>query len=264
MSTLTRAFTKRHKRPEVSAPMPYREEKAKGHSRFNSGSIKRSNISGPVQLISTTNMLAYNAPDLGSIAQSPVSSSSSSSMRSRGNSDVAVSPHSYSSAITTPDVSQNTSPIDGSPTSYFPKRSATVTSAPRSSTTSTSSTEAPVVPTRALSHTKRSHQDLARKRSQSGMSPPTLSAPRSNPTLGASLEMFKATPESHPFSKELAQVNEVAEEFGGPHVLDEDELYLTRKGLHKFTVDDYLAEIEELYGSVFDNKLGPISAGPWL
>ncbi|KAJ6093399.1 hypothetical protein N7486_008688 [Penicillium sp. IBT 16267x] len=262
MSTLTRAFTKRHKRPEVSAPMPYREEKPKGHARFNSGSIKRSNISGPVQLISTTNMLAYNAPDLSSMAQSPHSSSSST--RSREDSDIAFSPHSYSSSITTPDLSQNTSPIDGSPGSYFPKRSATVTSGPRSSTTSASSTDAPLVPTRALSHTKRSHQDLARKRSQSRISPPTLSAPRSNPTLGASLENFKSAPESHPFSKELAQVNEVAEEFGNPQILDEEELYLTRKGLHKFTVDDYLAEIEELYGSAFDNKLGPISAGPWL
>lgn len=262
MSTLTRAFTKRHKRPEVSAPMPYHEEKPKGHARFNSGSIKRSNISGPVQLISTTNMLAYNAPDLSSMTQSP--HSSASSMRSREDSDIAFSPHSYSSSITTPDLSQNTSPIDGSPGSYFPKRSATVTNGPRSSTTSASSTDAPLVPTRALSHTKRSHQDLARKRSQSRISPPTLSAPRSNPTLGASLETFKSAPESHPFSKELAQVNEVAEEFGGPQVLDEEELYLTRKGLHKFTVDDYLAEIEELYGSAFDNKLGPISAGPWL
>jgi FOG: Ankyrin repeat len=35
-----------------------------GHLRFLPGSIKRSNISGPVQLISTTNMLAYNAPDI--------------------------------------------------------------------------------------------------------------------------------------------------------------------------------------------------------
>ncbi|KAJ5925578.1 hypothetical protein N7454_008217 [Penicillium verhagenii] len=262
MSTLTRAFTKRNKRPEVSAPMPYQEEKAKGHSRFNSGSIKRSNISGPVRLISTTNMLAYNAPDLNSIAQSPVSSASS--MRSREDSDFAISPHSYSSSITTPDNSEHSSPIDGAPTSYFPKRSATVTSAPRSSTTSASSTDAPLVPVRALSHTKRSHQDLARKRSQVRNSPPTLSAPRSNPTLGASLEMFKNAPESHPFSKELAQVNEVAEEFSGPRVLDEEELFLARNGLHKFSVDDYLAEIEELYGNAFENKLGPISAGPWL
>ncbi|CAI7670317.1 unnamed protein product [Penicillium bialowiezense] len=197
MSNLSRAFTRRNKRPEVSAPMPYRE----GHARLNSGTIKRGNISGPVQLLSTTNMLAYNAPDLNS------ASSSASSLRS----DDAMSPQSYASSMTSPDVSPHEShPIEPNPlTSYFPKRSATVTSHPRSST---SSNEAPVVPKRALSHTKRSHQELARKRS----------------------------------------VNEVAEEFGGLNLLDEEERVLHSKGLKKFSVEDYLVEVEELYGSIFD------------
>lgn len=251
MSTLTRAFTKRNKRPEVSAPMPYRGE---GHVRFNSGTIKRGNISGPVQLLSTTNMLAYNAPDLDG---SPVSSASS--LQSRDDSDAAISPHSYSSSITTPDMS----PLDSSPLesseSYFPKRSATVTSHPRSSA---SSTDSPQVPKRALSHTKRSHQDLARKRSQSRMSPPPLSPPRSTPNVRMSQEMFK--PEAHPFSKELEQVNEVAEEFGSPHVMDEEEQILYRKGLHKFTVEDYICEVEDLYSSIFDDRKSPISTGLWL
>lgn len=255
MSTITRAFTKRNKRPEVSAPMPYRGE---GHVRFSSGTVKRGNISGPVQLLSTTNMLAYNAPDLTSHT-----SSSASSVQSRDDSDVAISPQSYSSSatnITTPDVSPHeSSPVDSN-ACYFPKRSATVTSLPRSSTTSSSSTDAPMVPKRAPSHTKRSHQELARKRSQR-MSPP-LDPPRSNPTIRASQEMFK--PEAHPFSKELEQVNEVAEEFGCAPGMDEEERILYRKGLRKFTVDDYLLEIEELYGSIFDDKLGPISTGAWL
>lgn len=251
MSTITRAFTKRNKRPEVSAPMPYRGE---GHVRFNSGTIKRGNISGPVQLLSTTNMQAYNAPDL-----SASTASSASSLQSRDDSDVS-SPHSYSSSITTPDLfPHDSSPIDANPDSYFPKRSATVTSHPRSST---SSTDAPQVPKRALSHTKRSHQELARKRSQSRMSPPPLSPPRSTPCVRTSQEMFRS--EAHPFGKELEQVNEVAEEFGSPHVLDEEEQILFRKGLQKFTVEDYICEIEELYGSVFDDKTGTLSAAPWL
>jgi hypothetical protein len=252
MSTITRAFTKRNKRPEVSAPMPYRGE---GHVRFNSGSIKRGNISGPVQLLSTTNMLAYNAPDLNS--NSP-NSSSASSLRSRDDSDFSISPHSYSSSITTPDVS----PHEPEPVDYFPKRSATMTSHPRSSATSSSSTEAPLIPKRALSHTKRSHQELARKRSQHRLSPPPLAAPRSNPTMRASQDMFRA--EAHPFSKELEQVNEVAEEFGATPLMDEEERTLRRKGLQKFTVDDYLFEIQDLYGSIFDDKLGPLSTGAWL
>ena len=250
MSTITRAFTKRNKRPEVSAPMPYRGE---GHVRFNSGSVKRGNISGPVQLISTTNMLAYNAPNLHSS-----NSSSASSVQSRDDLDMAISPHSYASSITSPDVSPEDSyPVDPNPlTPYFPKRSATVTSHPRSSTTSSSSVDGPQLPRRAPSHTKRSHQELARKRSQSRMSPPPLSSPQSNPTIRSSQDMFQ--PDIYPFSKELEQVNEVAEEFGATPLIDEEERALYRKGLKKFTVDDYL------YGSIFDDRLGPISAGPWL
>lgn len=254
MSTITRAFTKRNKRPEVSAPMPYRGE---GHVRFNSGTIKRGNISGPVQLLSTTNMLAYNAPDLN--AHTP---SSTSSVQSQEDSDVAISPQSYSSSltnITTPDISpHDSSPVDSNP---HPKRSATVTSHPRSSTTSSSSNDAPMVPKRAPTHTKRSHQELSRKRSQR-MSPPPSEPPRSTPTVRASQDMFKS--EAHPFSKELEQVNEVAEEFGNLQVMDEEERILYRKGLKKFTVDDYLSEIEELYGSIFDDKLGPLGTGAWL
>lgn len=94
------------------------------------------------------------------------------------------------------------------------------------------------------------------------MSPPPLSSPRSNPTIRAPQDKVK--PEAHPFSKELEQVNEVAEEFGSLHVIDEEERIIYRKGLNKFSVDDYLAEIEDLYGSIFDDKLGPISAGAWL
>lgn len=254
MSTITRAFTKRNKRPEVSAPMPYRGE---GHVRFNSGSIKRGNISGPVQLLSTTNMLAYNAPDLNSS-----NSSSASSLQSRDDSDFSISPHSYSSSITSPDVSPyESSPVDANP-SYFPKRSVTMTSHPRSSATSSSSTEAPQVPKRALSHTKRSHQELARKRSQHRLSPPPLAAPRSNPTMRASQDMFRA--DVHPFSKELEQVNEVAEEFGATPLMDEEERTLRRKGLKKFTVDDYVTEIQDFYGSIFDDNLGPLSTSAWL
>jgi hypothetical protein len=51
----------------------------------------------------------------------------------------------------------------------------------------------------------------------------------------------------HPFGKELEQVNEVAEEFGGMQMVwDEDERILQKKGLMKFTVEDYISEIESL------------------
>jgi hypothetical protein len=68
----------------------------------------------------------------------------------------------------------------------------------------------------------------------------------------------------HPFGKELAQVNEVAEEFGATaRLLDEEEQEILSKGLHKFGVEDYLDEIAGLYGGIFDDKLGPMSK-PWI
>ncbi|KAI1834071.1 hypothetical protein DTO006G1_7678 [Penicillium roqueforti] len=253
MSTLTRAFTRRNKRPEVSAPMPYRGE---GNLRLNSASIKRSNISGPVQLLSTTNMLAHNAPDI-----SPgysAGSSSASSLGSRDDSDNAFSPQSYASSVSSPDVSPHgSSPIDANPlASYFPKHTASVTSHPRSSTSS-SNTDAPMVPKRALSHTKRSHQELAHKRSVSRMSPPPLNAARTTPTIRASQEFFQAEP--HPFGKELEQVNEVVEDFCGLNMHDDEERILYAKGLKKFSVEDYLVEVEELYGSIFEDTRGPMT-----
>lgn len=68
----------------------------------------------------------------------------------------------------------------------------------------------------------------------------------------------------HPFGKELAQVNEMAEEFGATSaILDEEEREILSKGLHKFGVEDYLDEIAGLYGGIFDDKLGPMSK-PWV
>lgn len=59
-------------------------------------------------------------------------------------------------------------------------------------------------------------------------------------------------------------MNEVVEEFSGARVVDEDELYLQNRGLMKFTADEYLVELEDLYGSIFDDRMGPIASGQWL
>jgi len=77
--------------------------------------------------------------------------------------------------------------------------------------------------------------------------------------------MFGAmTDPNHPFGKELAQVNEIAEEFGATsRLLDEEEQEIMSKGLYKFGVEEYLDEIAELYGGIFEDKLGSI-AKPWI
>ncbi|QSS71609.1 hypothetical protein I7I50_02520 [Histoplasma capsulatum G186AR] len=317
---LSRAFTKRQQKTlVVSSPMPYRENQQK----FAAGTIKRKDISLPVQLLSTTNLLAYNAPDLPRSklnnakvpqAQQPSpelkktltspSNSSSSSVRSGSDSDI-TNPSSASSSSSipspshvsgTPMTSPDLSPEENSPTTpepnhlsgYFnsPKRSNTTHRDTRSSISSVSQT--PTLPRRSLSHTKRSHQELARQRSLSKGSshshtPSTSSLSRSqshshshsrsqsinrshstqSSTRSARLsqERLRQVPESstsistqpHPFGKELEQVNEVAEEFATVlnAVIVEEEQMLVEKGLYKFAVDEYIAEIEGLYRSTF-------------
>lgn len=235
--------------------MPFRE----GQIKFSSGTIKRGNISGPVQLLSTTNMLAYDAPDLKTAG---MTSSSTVSLQSAEGSDASASPSSVVTPLTSPGPSSHeASPIEPEPnhlSDYFPKRSATVTSHPRSSTSSTTTDSAPLVPQRALSHTKRSHQELARKRSLSRVSGSQFNAVRS------AHELFQATSAAHPFGKELEQVNEVAEEFGATHLLDEEGLLLQRKGLCKFTAADYQLEIHDLYSSIFDDQLTTLSTPLWV
>lgn len=64
--------------------------------------------------------------------------------------------------------------------------------------------------------------------------------------------MFSGSPEpDHPFGAELAQVNELAEEIVANEttILDDEEQYLVENGLCKFTVDDYLTEIQGYFGA---------------
>lgn len=87
----------------------------------------------------------------------------------------------------------------------------------------------------------------------------------SKPAVRNSTDLFTAIPDAHhPFGKELAKVNEIAEEFGATaRLLDEEEQEIMSKGLCKFGVEDYLDEIAGLYGGIFEDKLGPMSK-PWI
>lgn len=68
--------------------------------------------------------------------------------------------------------------------------------------------------------------------------------------------------DKHPFGRELAKVDEVAETFGGADmVLDDEESEMQAKGLRKFTVSDYLAEITGQTGGIYDDQIG---LNPWL
>lgn len=68
-------------------------------------------------------------------------------------------------------------------------------------------------------------------------------------------------PSLHPFGRELAKVDELAERFGATNmVLEDEEHEMMAKGLQKFSVEDYLAEITGLTGGVYDDRL---NINPW-
>ncbi|KAI9837378.1 MAG: hypothetical protein M1838_004844, partial [Thelocarpon superellum] len=61
---LARAFTSRRtKRPEISLPTPHRSLSTRDFAGAPTG---RPKISAPTELLSTTNMLSFNAPDIHS------------------------------------------------------------------------------------------------------------------------------------------------------------------------------------------------------
>lgn len=70
--------------------------------------------------------------------------------------------------------------------------------------------------------------------------------------------MFAAnvdTVEHHPFGNELAQVSELAEEYGISEekmsVVDKEEQELVSRGLFKFCAEEYMSEISGLFMSAF-------------
>lgn len=207
-------------------------------SMRKAGSIKRSAISAPLELLSTTNVLAYEAPNIyGS------SDESDSSLTFSG-----------SSRATTPENSSSESPSPVEPnhlSSYFPSAS---TIRGRGSQDSPNS-DSPMIPQRALSHTKKSHQASAIRRSASKRAMPP-NAIHNIPITRSSVDMFSNKPEpDHPFGAELTKVNELAEEIGARDVLilDDEEQFLMERGLCKFGAEDYMDEIQGLFGGSYNN-----------
>lgn len=67
-----------------------------------------------------------------------------------------------------------------------------------------------------------------------------------------------------PFSHELAQVSEIAEEYGISKeklaVVDEEEQELVSRGLFKFRAEDYMSEIQGLFSLAFGDSKPSMSA----
>jgi hypothetical protein len=78
----------------------------------------------------------------------------------------------------------------------------------------------------------------------------------------------------HPFGQELAQVSEIAEEYGLKEqmsVVDAEEKEMLAKGLLKFNANDYLGEIQGLFANFFADEsvaaavpTGMAAAAAWI
>ncbi|KAF2013211.1 hypothetical protein BU24DRAFT_232121 [Aaosphaeria arxii CBS 175.79] len=286
--SLARAVTKRIKRsvdasssspsPTTQAPTPTRSQSVKTPGT----PIDRAKISSPVALLSTTNMLSYNAPDISTLRHA--SSSSTSSTHSAEDSDhSAASGRSRSSSHASRDTLTDASSVDMSPTSPKPNHLSgyfASSKAPRRSASSGNlqqlreaeeSVAVPAIPERALSHSKRAHERLAQKRSLQSIPRSSQHSSRSSREQRGSLEMFGSpiVEESHPhpFGKELEQLNEVAEEFGGvvrdaEH--EADVSVLRERNLAVYCAADYLAEIRPLFNNRFGTAYAPVVPLAWI
>ncbi|KAL6712104.1 hypothetical protein ACN47E_003147 [Coniothyrium glycines] len=271
--SLARAMTKRIKRTEVpkETSSPTRSQSVK----IPNVHFDRTKISLPVALVSTTNMLSYNAPDIATMRHA--SSSTSMSNTSADDSDHSVSTRSRASSHSSRDTTlTDASSVESSPTSpapnhlsgYFPTAGKQLRKS--ASTTSLQQVKeevvdpVPAIPQRALSHSKRAHERLAHKRSLHNVghtrgsmnSRGSTGSVRNSREQRSSMDMFKGTvgDESHPFGRELEQLNEVVEEFGGVVRDAETEADLTvmrSKNLAAFCAADYLLEIRPLFSSRF-------------
>lgn len=259
--SLVRNLTRRargHTRGEEAATLP-----RSCTVKYTPGTINRAKISLPTALLSTTNVDALNAPDIQKgAALSSTASSSSDSVHS--DSDFASIDKGFLGADNSS--SSELSPLTPlTPMSDFDNKdffSSKTTTGP-----SLSAEPTPAIPQRAASHSKKAHVELSKQMSiKRSMSPPPASIPESTASRDT-LAMFSSPTQeptaapSHPFSKELAKVDELAEGFGASLVLDEEEQEMIAKGLRKFSVDDYVAELTGLHGGVFEDK---ISLNPWM
>lgn len=246
--SIARAFTKRIK-PSHSDDSPSLLPRS-CTVRYAPGTISRTQISLPTKLISTTNVHALNAPDIRKISNESSSSSIADSEPESEFSTIDKSFLSNTDASSLPDLSPTTPMSDDlSKKDFFSTRD-TPSTPVLTAADPTPAIAAPSLPERSPTHSKRAHVQLAQQRSVQRHSPPPLA-------------ISSTAAEPHPFGQELAKVQEMAEEFGGPNamVLDEEEQEMLSKGLQKFSVDDYLHEVMGMYGGVFEDQ---VTLNPWM
>ncbi|KAH7162983.1 hypothetical protein B0J13DRAFT_26068 [Dactylonectria estremocensis] len=301
--SLARAFTNRKARMGSDLSDNTKSPQRSNSTRNNGFPLMRHKISGPIQLVHTTNMLSYNAPDLPQSAKNNnVSEISGPILRNKASirSTDSDSPSETTSvAESSPPTSPDVSPVHECP-GPEPNHLSTYFMVSDKAQIMAMQADAPAIPRRSPSHTKQNSYDtIARHRSTSRMSKDsdhsvstkasfTFSRTSSTSTRASSASSLsnnhvqKTAPppvpppaarpnfqqrakESHPFGHELAQVTELAEEYGARRDSkhdDEDNTYIKSKGLVKFSADDYISDVQNLINSFFPEVAHAKPAAP--
>jgi hypothetical protein len=300
MSSISRAFTTRRVKMSIDLA-----EKAKAETnapqranttKATSNPVFRPKISAPLELIHTTNMLSYNAPDIY-----PRSTTSTTSSAASAKSD--DEPDSPATAVSTPPTSPEVSPQQERGRSISPEPNhLSCYFTPPGKAINPPVVEAPIIPKRAPSHTKkasfeaiRRQQSTSRLSKESGTSVSTKASmtfsrvssassaastmshnsmshpPKSSSIISSSsyqpIRSREEVSEIHPFGQELAQVTEIAEEYGVKEklqVIDEEEIELKSKGLCKFSAEDYVSELQGLFSSFFNDNVHTRPTAVWI
>lgn len=272
--SLVRAFTTRRiNRPEI-LQNSFLSRAASQRSPPSKSSILRSQISAPVALISTTNNLCYDAPDIAGTSPIAMTGGNFSSASSVTSGSAADDSDASSTSIHSRDTFTDASSVgDSSPPSpepnhlscYFkPSVYTDVASNTDFVMTGRQAFDAPIVPQRAASHSKKAHVQLSRSRSvqRAAVAPPAVAQDLTRESID-----FFQSPSPHPFGKELEQLNEVAEEFGSvirDAEADADHVFMEAHGLATFSSSDYSIEISGLLASVFEEESSAFEEAGWI
>jgi hypothetical protein len=278
--SLSRAFTTRRNKPEMHISSP--TQLGRAATQRAGKPVSRTQISSPMALLSTSNVLLNNAQSIAGTAPIEirhVSSGSSTSSSSGEDSDAGTgSIHSHETVTDASSVDE--SPVQPEPnhlSCYFKPNVDTQNRASSSHSPGSSarpSLDTPVLPQRVPSHSKRAHESVHRKRSvQRMLSPAATARDLIRDSARSSAEIFSPTksafveaPKESPFGRELAQLDEVAEEFGNvvrDAEADADMKVIRQRDLAQFAASDYLAEIQSLIYATFEDEPAQ-DLGGWI
>ncbi|EKG09214.1 hypothetical protein MPH_13765 [Macrophomina phaseolina MS6] len=191
--------TRRAKKPEKVVTAPSRAFSMK---KSSNPSINRVQISGPVNLISTTNMLSYNAPDIPGLRQIPAEShltshseESDRSSTSSGSRGVSTDASSLDSLPTSPETNHLTGFFD-SAKKTAPERSHTPRSASGSVSNSKPTSRPSMEQVKRPLESKRSMDNMQSKRSLDSKRSFDISSTKRTLETKRSIDSIRAAHES--------------------------------------------------------------------